>query len=79
MQPGAAFYKEEQDIDKDRGSRLLGALMTSSWSFPGVDFGSLGGVLGPLDDVLGPFEGSWVIWWQSWAVMGPSWATVGIV
>ena len=45
--------------------RLLGALMSGSWSFPGVEFGSLWGVLGPLGCVLGPLEGSWVTWGPS--------------
>ena len=52
--------------------RLLGAFTTGSWSCLGVDFGGLGGVLGPLGV-------SWVTWGLSWAVMRPSWVAVGVV
>ena len=51
--------------------------MSGSWSFPGVDFGGLGGVLGPLGGVLGPLGGSWVTWGvvlgSHGAVLGRRW------
>ena len=54
--------------------RLLGAIMSGSRGFPEVDFGGLGGVLGPLG-------GSWVTWGPSWVavgvVLGASWGLLG--